>query len=235
MLPKGILFDLDDTIIQFECESETVWSEVCGIYYSDCNLSESGLLMQTISKTRKWFWSDPKRNKASRQNLYNARREVVNFALENIGITNLSLAWKIADSYSELREQYIEFFPGAEETLQKIKDNNVKLSLITNGQAEYQRKKIARFNLERYFDSILIEGEIGIGKPDREVYIKAFKSLGLNHDDVWAVGDNLEWEVRGPQELGIYSIWNDYRKKGLPPGSEIIPDRIIHSISELMA
>jgi hypothetical protein len=48
-----------------------------------------------------------------------------------------------------------------------------------------------------------------------------------------SVGDNLEWDVAAPQRLGIYGIWNDYLNKGLPPTTNIHPDRIINSISEL--
>jgi putative hydrolase of the HAD superfamily len=48
------------------------------------------------------------------------------------------------------------------------------------------------------------------------------------------VGDNLVWDVGAPQKLGIFGIWNDYRNKGLPPSSKIIPDRIITNISELV-
>ncbi|MFC1533637.1 HAD family hydrolase [Thermodesulfobacteriota bacterium] len=91
-----------------------------------------------------------------------------------------------------------------------------------------------RFRLDRFFKSILIEGELGFGKPEEAVYISAMNELGLGPGDVWSVGDNLEWDVFGPQKLGIFGIWNDYLKKGLPISSRIIPDRIIHNISGLI-
>lgn len=48
------------------------------------------------------------------------------------------------------------------------------------------------------------------------------------------VGDNLEWEVVTPQRLGIFAIWYDPAGKGLPEGSSIRPDRIIHALPELL-
>ena len=34
MLPKGIIFDLDDTIIQFDAVAEPTWRSVCE-YFTD--------------------------------------------------------------------------------------------------------------------------------------------------------------------------------------------------------
>ncbi len=98
---------------------------------------------------------------------------------------------------------------------------------------EKQRTKIERFDLGKYFGIILIEGEQGFGKPDKRVYIKALEGLDLKLEECWAVGDNLEWDVEGPQKLGIFGIWNDFSNKGLPEDSSIAPDRIINSIVEL--
>lgn len=106
--------------------------------------------------------------------------------------------------------------------------------LITNGSAEKQRGKINRFCLSGFFEFCLIEGEVGVGKPDTRVFEIALQNLGLGPEDVWMVGDNLVWDVEAPQKLGIYSVWNDFRKTGLPENSTIIPDRIINEISELL-
>lgn len=79
----------------------------------------------------------------------------------------------------------------------------------------------------------MIEEEVGVGKPDTRVFEIAMQKLGLGPEDVWMVGDNLVWDVEAPQKLGIYAVWNDFRKKGLPKNSIIIPNRIISEISEL--
>jgi putative hydrolase of the HAD superfamily len=125
-------------------------------------------------------------------------------------------------------------FEGAIETLEYLVEKCVKLALMTNGETVKQREKIRRFDLEKYFTITLIEGEQGFGKPDERVFIKALEGLKLGPDECWAVGDNLEWDVAGPQKMGIFGIWNDFRKSGLPLDSEVRPDRIINSIRELM-
>ena len=115
-----------------------------------------------------------------------------------------------------------------------LKSQNVALALMTNGNAKVQREKVNMFNLDQYFDAVLIEGETGLRKPDKRVYQEALKRLELKSKEVWAIGDNLEWDVWGPQQIGIHGIWHDFRQVGLPSSSTIQPDRIIHSISELV-
>ena len=90
----------------------------------------------------------------------------------------------------------------------------VKLALITNGSAEGQRGKVVRFELERFFGCIVIEGEFGVGKPDERVYKHALAALATDPEDAWMVGDNLEWEVAVPQRLGLRGIWVDWAGGG---------------------
>jgi putative hydrolase of the HAD superfamily len=96
-----------------------------------------------------------------------------------------------------------------------------------------QRRKIDRFGLAAHFDAILIEGEVGFGKPDPRVYHRALDVLAVAPGDTWMVGDNLEWDVAEPQRQGIFGIWIDVRGAGLPRGHEVRPDRIIRTLSEL--
>jgi putative hydrolase of the HAD superfamily len=57
--------------------------------------------------------------------------------------------------------------------------------------------------------------------------------MQLAPEDVWMVGDNLEWDVAGAQAVGITGIWVDFLSKGLPESGPVQPDRIIYSITQL--
>jgi putative hydrolase of the HAD superfamily len=118
--------------------------------------------------------------------------------------------------------------------LQRLCGQGIRLALITNGNADLQRRKINRFGLEPYFDYILVEGEFGVGKPDARVYQHVLEQLKVKPNQAWMIGDNLEWDVVAPQRLGIFGVWNDFARKGLPESSTVQPDRIIHTITELV-
>ncbi len=234
-LPKAILFDLDDTIIAYGAVSMDTWQSVCEIYAGDLPGWTAEQLVEGINSYREWFWSDPERHKQGRMNTINVRYEMVRGAFSRMGIYAPRIANLISERYIEEHERRVHVFPGALETLQTLNDAGVPLALLTNGTRASQRGKINRFNLERYFECILVEGEFGVGKPDERVYTHALERLGVSPSEAWMVGDNLEWEVAAPQRLGITAIWHDHAGKGLPAGSEIRPDRIIRSLPELLA
>lgn len=235
MFPKGILFDLDDTIIAYGGISETIWKQVCKEFSGENDRFDPVLLYDTIKDISSWYWSDPDRHRIGRSDLNLARRHIMELVFEKLGIDDIHIAHKIGETFQKRREEGLTLFKGAKDTLEYLHNSSVALALMTNGEMEKQRAKIDRFDLKKYFRTILIEGEQGFGKPDERVYIKALEGLGLKPEECWAVGDNLEWDVEGPQKLGIFGIWNDFSNKGLPRDSPIAPDRIINSIVELIA
>src|SRR5262249_8711213 len=137
------------------------------------------------------------------------------------GTLTPALASRMAQRFHAIREAEMCLFPGACETLDRLKEQGVRLALITNGAAEPQRAKIVRFALEHHFEHIQIEGEHGFGKPEARAYTHAMQVLGVGPAETWMVGDNLEWEVAAPQRLGIHAIWCDAYGVGLPADSPI--------------
>ena len=234
MLPKGILFDLDDTIIAYGGISEPIWREVCERFSPENQKLEPEILYREIKEISQWYWSDSERHRIGRSDLNRARRYVLELVFEKLGVDDIPLAHKIGETFQRRREEELSLFDGARETVKYLYNNGVVLAMMTNGEKEKQREKIERVDLEKFFRIILIEGEQGFGKPDERVYKKALEGLELKPKDVWAVGDSLEFDIEGPQKLGIFSIWNDFSKKGLPEDSKVVPDRIINSISELI-
>ncbi len=234
MLPKAILFDLDDTILSYHSLSSPTWNKVCAEFVAKNNLFEANTLIDAINETGKLYWSDSERHRLGRLDLNNTRREVVRLALEKLGCFQNEYAVQIADYYSNLHQESIHPFPGAVETLQELVQRGVRLALLTNGNSVKQRYKITKFDLEKYFDVCLVEEELGFGKPDIRVFQMALNHLRVSPGKTWMVGDNLEWDIETPQKMGIFSVWNDHDHSGLPEDSKIFPDRIINNISELL-
>ena len=235
MLPKAILFDLDDTIISFNGAADVAWDQTCRAFVKEVHPPfDTVSLLNSIHGVRSWYWGDPERHRVGRMDMVQARRDIVKLALEKLSYTEAENAIRMADSYTRLQEELICMFPDSLATLEKLKELGIRMALITNGASEKQRAKIDRFSLTGFFEFCLVEGEVGYGKPDIRVFELALRKLGLYAREVWMVGDNLIWDIEAPQKLGIYSIWNDYQAKGLPEGTSVRPDRIINSIAEIL-
>ena len=232
--PKAILFDMDDTILNYDSVADGSWRQVCEAVSPELPGLASDELFMALKAKSQWFWSDPDRHRRGRQDLLVARMEIVSSALEGLEIWDAELTREISVSYERIRTESITPRPGAMETLHSLHDDGFKLGMITNGAKEPQREKIDRFGLESLFDSIVIEGEFGIGKPDRSVFQHSLEKLGASPRQAWMVGDHLDFDVGASQELGIWGIWVDWRGSGLPNDSKVKPDRIVNFISELI-
>jgi putative hydrolase of the HAD superfamily len=128
----------------------------------------------------------------------------------------------------------MQLFPDARRLLITLRDRGLPLALVTNGDAREQRAKIERHGLAPFFGAIVIEGEFGAGKPDAAVYETALAALGVAAGaDVWMVGDHLEFDVAGPQRLGLRAAWLDRPGVGVPAGAGIRPDRIVRGLDEM--
>lgn len=230
---KALLVDLDDTLLAYSAGVDESWAQACG---SIALPVDAATLVATLAETRKWFWSgDPERHARERVNMLGAWTKIVAEALARCGCADAALAAAIARDYAERRREGMRLFPDARAALEALRARGLPLALVTNGDALQQRDKIERHDLARYFDTILIEGEFGCGKPQERVYREALRRLGVGPDGVWMVGDNLEWDVLAPQRLGLMGAWIDRDGAGLPPASaDARPQRIIRSLTELL-
>ncbi len=235
LLPKAIFFDMDNTILAYDSVSPQSWEQAFIRFahrFDGLNVQQFG---ETVSAMRAWFWSDPARDQRGRSDLAAARREMVALAFSHLGLDAGETTNEIADAYAEIQEASVEPYPGAMETLQRLRKMGKGMALITNGASRSQRPKIDRFGLERFFDCIIIEDEFGVGKPDPRVYRHAMEQLAVQPSEAIMVGDNLHADIAGAQSLGIYAVWVDWKGGGLPENSPTTPDSTVRAILELLA
>lgn len=229
----ALLVDLDDTVINYGGSAAASWRAVCQWVTPQAPGVDADALFAAIDRTRNWYWSDPERHREGRADLRAASARIIQQALVELGHDRPALARAAAERYRDLRDASLHLFPGAVEALERLRLRGVRLGLVTNGSATDQRAKIERFDLARHFDHIQIEGEFGCGKPDPRVYRAAMDALRSRPDETSFVGDNLEWDVAAPQRLGLYAIWVDTARQGLPAGTPVQPHQIVHSLAEL--
>jgi putative hydrolase of the HAD superfamily len=228
-----LLLDLDDTILDDTGCSDECWSITC----KEAAAARPGLdplkLRQELDRVGGAFWNDPDRRAEWRLRMREAWGPVATEALAVMGIDDPALGTFIGARHFELRDRAMTPLPGAIAALRRLRSRRVRLGLVTNGGSDTQRSKIERFELEPYFDYIAIEGEVGIGKPDRAAYENGLQQLAANAEETWMVGDSLERDVAGAQAAGILGIWLDRHARGLSTESPR-PDRVIRSLAELI-
>jgi putative hydrolase of the HAD superfamily len=240
VLPKAILFDLDDTLISAYNRPDLAWHVIAHEFTGDLHPCPPPEVAAAITDAAAAFWADEERHRVGRLQLLDARATIIADAFEVLiraGLTppGPEIVRLMAARYNAFREEQMHLFDGAHHVVDTFRAKGVRLALITNGAAIPQRAKVTRFDLTHRFHHIQIEGEHGFGKPEERAYRHALQALGVEASETWMVGDNLEWEVIAPQRLGIHAIWHDVTGEGLPADSLARPDRVIRSLPELLA
>ena len=78
--------------------------------------------------------------------------------------------------------------------LELVKENDVKLGIITNGPSEHQWSKVKALGVERWIDkeNIIVSGDYSINKPDVRIFEIMQEKLQLPIDSLYYIGDSLE-------------------------------------------
>lgn len=240
-MTRPVLFlDLDDTILRFGPSGVELWEELIPRYARHHGIPEPAL-RAALDRQKSWYWSEPERSRKGRLDMVAARREIVGRAFRDLadvhrlGADAHRIAEHLADEYTWTLEERVAPLPGAVETLERWRGEGRQLALLTNGSGHFQRRKIERHDLEGFFDLVLIEGELGFGKPDPRVFRQAMNALGVAPEEAWMVGDNLSADVAGAQAHGIHAVWIDRDGRGIPEDPGTRPDRVVDSLAEVAA
>lgn len=81
-------------------------------------------------------------------------------------------------------------YPGAEDVLKKLRQQPIRIGLVTNKPKAITVDLIQKLNIEHYFDVVLGGGDVANPKPHGEMLITAAEKLGVAVKDCLMVGDS---------------------------------------------
>ena len=122
----------------------------------------------------------------------------------------------IFDAYLNFYENSWQLFADVEDCLNDLSDFH--LGIISNGDAVQQRHKLNSLEIADKFKTIVISGEVGITKPDPDIFQLACQKAGVNPSDCWYIGDNLKVDVYGSLSAGMEGIWLNRNGQKVDPG-----------------
>ncbi|MHB8178036.1 MAG: HAD family hydrolase [Vulcanimicrobiaceae bacterium] len=227
---EAVLFDLDDTLHDDTYAFESATAEVAAEVAQECGVDARRLNAAYIAQAEA-FWGRLNAEGLSRA-LGSVRRELWAVALRDVGLDDPALAATVADRYNRYRRKYFAPFPGALALLESLRAQGCRLGIITNGFSETHREKIALLQIGDYVDKIFIADEVGMLKPDPNLFLHACDALGAAPERSAMVGDRYDRDVSGARIAGLYTIWLNIRREPLPAGSPP-PDAACTDIQEV--
>jgi len=228
---RGVFFDLDDTLCDYVTASRTALRKT----FEEHNIGVPP--DKAIDTWRSIFPSFSKEIKTDRwyehylESGETTRTEHMRRTLNALGIECDELAKTLSKRYAELRLDFLKLYPEAKSLLSALK-GSYRLGLITNGPMDVQRQEIERLGIQSDFDTILIEGELKVGKPDPAIFYEAQRKTKLDPSQLLFVGNAFEHDVQGAKNAGWYALWfNSQNEEN--PGTNPQPDAEIHSLYEV--
>jgi len=91
-----------------------------------------------------------------------------------------------------------------------------RIGVITNGELDYQRAKLAAVGLDHRVDPVICSGAVGVAKPDPGIFALACEAAGIPADRACYVGDRLETDAIGAAHAGLLGIWLDRPNRATP-------------------
>lgn len=106
------------------------------------------------------------------------------------------------------------------------------LGLITNGPSVAQWEKINEIGCKKYFDSIIVSGDLEVEKPDKDIYYLACGELQVRPSECIMVGDKLETDILGGLNAGLAAtVWVNSKNKEAT--KEVQPAFTIDTVTQL--
>lgn len=111
-------------------------------------------------------------------------------------------------------------------------DKNIKMGIITNGESNFQNTKIDKLGLRKYMTAIIISDEVGVRKPNSDVFNIALSKIGSKKETTLYVGDNPVNDIKGAIYARLIPIWLSNGKTW--DEDTFFPRCIINSLAELI-
>jgi putative hydrolase of the HAD superfamily len=249
-----ILLDLDDTILQDDAATEIAFEatarraqEVAGVdperligevQRISASIWEAGPFPEwldgigtsEIEGLRARFEGEDSHWAEMREWGPGFRFESWSRALAACGVEDEDLARDLDARFERERGEANPFVPGADEALTALAER-YRLGIVTNGIPDVQRTKLNKTGLSSRFETIIVSGELGVGKPDPRIYDAALQGIGATAEETIMVGDNFRRDVAGPQELGIRGVWISIGRPS--PNPSVTPFLTIETLAKL--
>ncbi len=109
------------------------------------------------------------------------------------------------------------------------------LGIVTNGEGEPQRAKLAAIGLTDRFPVFVASAEVGLRKPDAEIFLHACERLGVDPAAAAHVGDRLDLDAQGASAAGLRGIWLDRAGGGRAGGPGVATIGTLHELPAAVA
>ena len=227
MLYKAIIFDLDNTLLNFElCERQAILGalEDCAVSLDLNGVSET-IFLQVFETYNSKYWRQRETFSPNELIEMSYRSTLAHLDIQTDQISNLSQSFWHIFNHSAVME------PDVNEVL-TVLARNYRLAVITNGFVSAQLPRMQAAGIEHFFEEVVVSEAIGFAKPSAEIFHHALSKLDLTPAEVLYVGDSLLHDYTGAIQVNIDFCYYNRKNQVLP--QEAQPKFMISELLKLL-
>lgn len=220
---RYLLFDADDTLLDFTYNSRRAFSKLCEIYRLPCG-AEGHALFEQINQP---LWRALERGEITREVLVVERFRRF---LDQIG--SGADAAQVNDTFLTLLGQFSKPTDGAEEVCRTL-SKQYKLYIVTNSLARVHLTRMEHCPLAPYITGSFVSERIGFEKPDRRFFDAVLTQIdGITRDNCLLIGDSLTSDMTGGIGAGLPVCF--YNPRSIPVPGDLPIDCTITDLRQLL-
>ncbi|UOE93587.1 HAD family hydrolase [Alkalihalobacillus sp. LMS39] len=207
-MKKAILFDVDDTMYD---QQKPFADAILSIGLTSL---PSSIIHPLYIRSRYYsdlLWDEYGRGELTLQEL---RIERVRRAFKDFQLVMTNDDALLFQQHYERNQAKIKPFPELLPLLSDLQSLNYEIGVLTNGPGSHQFAKIKTLGILPYVkkEFIFISDEVGVAKPNKQIFIHAAQTLKIDDEDLVYVGDNWTNDIVPSSQLGWQAIWYNHRQ-----------------------
>jgi putative hydrolase of the HAD superfamily len=240
MMLKAVLFDLDDTLIDWS-GVETTWDlrdqqYSRGVFDYICAdvqpLDDFERYVEEFKEHIRLAWESGRGNLRAPH-----LGRVLRDTLVAVGVpADVIDERRCLEAYGWQAAPGLVAFPDVPAMLQLLRDNGVRIGIVTNAHMPMwvRDRELEQLALLDYFaDCRVSAADVGYLKPHPTIFEQALACVGVQADEAVFVGDHPVADVAGAQGVGLKGVLRTGHPRSPMLSGIIVPDSTISSFEEL--
>jgi HAD superfamily hydrolase (TIGR02253 family) len=217
---KAIIFDLDNTLIDFLTMKKMAVSGAINA------MRDAGLEISPAQADKILFDMYEKRGMEYQKIFQDFLKHVSG------KVDSKTLAYAIV-GYRKVEQGFMKPYPKVKYTLIKLKERGIKLVILTDAPRMRAWMRLAETGLSDFFDIVQTFDDSKVLKPHKKPFEMMISKLGLLPQEMLMVGDSIDKDIYGAKRMKIKTCHSKYgaMRKSI---KDVTPDYVLHTIDQLL-
>jgi HAD superfamily hydrolase (TIGR02253 family) len=229
---KAVLFDLDDTLYEYEPVHKKALAEVYKIFNTKIMKISREKFTRLFNLSKTEIHQELSGTASSHNRILYFQRLIE----KTHNTVDPKIILKLYYIYWGTFLNNMKLKKGVLETLKKLKKQDLKIVLVSDLTTNIQLKKIGKLRITPYIDYLVTSEEAGSEKPHLIMFLLALKKINMLPEDAIFVGDSKSKDISGANAAGIDTVWVTNKKGKLKRDKQnySLPDYYVKSIPQIL-